>query len=285
MIAPDQVGDHWPYRALPLVRAHLTTLPRALQRIGKYILENPDLVIRQTASELGLVTKSGPASVVRFCRAVGFKGLQEFKFALSGDLAAQRFAPTTSNPEASASARIADALSERVIEGTRETQSLLDPGAVERLADAMVGARRIDIYGAAVSGLVAHHLAFRLLRVGLPANAIVDPTYAAYVASGLSPTSVAIAISESGMTEDVVEMLRRAKVAGATTAVVTHRRDGPIVQYADEVLLTASVDSPITGTKSIIAFTNLVAIEVLASVLTVKLGLLGEPQNDSAEST
>ena len=82
------------------------------------------------------------------------------------------------------------------------------------------------------------------------------------------------------MTPDTVEALRRAKAAGAMTAVITHRRDGPIVKYADEVLLTSSVESPVTGAKSIIAFTNLIAIEVLASVLTYKLDLLGVPSED-----
>ncbi|MCG8563169.1 MAG: MurR/RpiR family transcriptional regulator [Hyphomicrobiales bacterium] len=276
----SETSPHRPFQALPLVRAHLPTLPHALQRIGKYVLENPDLVVSQTAHQLGLVTSSGPASIVRFCRAIGFTGLQEFRLALAGDLAAQRFAISEENDDTPASRRITDALAERAIRGVRETQSIMDQGAVERLADALLAARRIDVYGAAVSGLVGQHLAFRLLRVGLPAHAIVDSTYAAYVANGLGPDCVAIAITESGMTEITVEALSRAKAAGAKTAVVTHRQDGPIVKHADEVLLTAAVDSPVTGTKSVIAFTNLIAIEVLASVLTLKLGLPDDAATD-----
>lgn len=267
----EPASQHSLSRALPLVRAQLATLPPALQRIGKYVLENPDLVKRQTASALALATRSGPASIVRFCRAIGFEGFQDFKYALAGDLTARRYELTGGDPDVSGSLRIVDELSARVIAGTRETQSILDAGGVERLADAMIAADRIDVYGAAVSGLIGQHLAFRLLRVGLPAHAIVDPVYAAYVAGGLGPSSVAIAISESGMTTDTVESLRRARAAGARTAVITHRRDGPIVGYADDVLLTAGIESPVTGAKSVIAFTNLLAVEMLASVLTLKL--------------
>src|SRR5262245_4319047 len=36
-------------RVLPLVRSQLPMLPGALTRIGKYVLENPDLVIHQSA--------------------------------------------------------------------------------------------------------------------------------------------------------------------------------------------------------------------------------------------
>jgi DNA-binding MurR/RpiR family transcriptional regulator len=96
----------------------------------------------------------------------------------------------------------------------------------------------------------------------------------AQLATGLGADTVAIAFSESGLTEDVVEALRRAKAEGAKTAVITHRRDAPIVKHADEVLLTAAVESPLTGSKTIIAFTHLVVIELLASALTMRLGLL-----------
>ena len=146
-------AEHKPFRALPLVRARLASLPPALQRIGKYVLENPDLVTGQTASELGVATDSGPASIVRFCRAVGFSGLPDFKYALAGDLTAQRYELAGDGPDVPGSHRISDALSARVIAATRETQSLLDPESVARLADAMVAASRIDAYGAAVSGL------------------------------------------------------------------------------------------------------------------------------------
>ncbi|UCI31754.1 MurR/RpiR family transcriptional regulator [Mesorhizobium sp. B4-1-4] len=270
-VSTDEGHTSKRYRALPLVNAHMESLPRALQRIGKYVLENPDLVVRQTASELGSVTNSGGASIVRFCQVLGFEGLQDFKLALAGDLAAHR---VPSDETTRSGAGLMHELTERIVHATRETEFLLDRGAVERLADAMISARRIDVYGAAASGLIAQHLAFRLLRIGLPAHGIVDTTYAAYVASGLGPTSVAIAVSESGMTEQTIEALKRAKAAGAFTALITHRTNAPIAKYADEVLLTAGVSSPLTESKSVVAFTALIAIEVLATMLTIKLDLL-----------
>jgi DNA-binding MurR/RpiR family transcriptional regulator len=143
----------------------------------------------------------------------------------------------------------------------------------------MAAAARIDIYGAGVSGLVVQYLAFRLLRIGLPVHAIVDPTLAAQLASGLGASSVAIAISESGLTADTVDALRCAKAAGATTAVITHEPNAPICKHADELLLTSGLQSPLTGSKSTIAFTHLLVVEVLVSVLTVRLGLLPSDRN------
>jgi DNA-binding MurR/RpiR family transcriptional regulator len=261
-----------PQSALLLTQAHLAGLPSALQRVGKYVLENPDLVIRETISQLGTVTDTGTATIIRFCRVLGFSGLREFKLALAADLATQR----ASEPAApgSATQRFCRRLGENIIQATRETQSVLDDGEIDRLAEAMASARRIDIFGAGTTGFIGQYLAFRLLRIGLPAHATVDPTYAAYVSTGLDRRSVVIAISESGMTRDTVNALKRAKSIGTVTAVITNRKDGPIIRYADHVLLTFGVRSPLTGSKLTVAYTHLMAIETLVAALTLRLGLL-----------
>src|SRR5262249_30270712 len=158
-------------------------------------------------------------------------------------------------------------LFDRVVDAVRTTQSLYDAAAAKRFAAALASARRIDVYGGGVSGLVAQYFTFRLLRIGLPVHAVLDPTLGRHIASGLGAHTLAIAFSASGLTEDIVEALRRAKAEGARTAVVTHRRDAPIVKFADEVFLTSGVESPLTGSKAIIAFTHLVVIELLATAL------------------
>ncbi|MFQ3452389.1 MurR/RpiR family transcriptional regulator [Bradyrhizobium sp. UFLA01-814] len=270
----DQLGTR--HRALPLVNARLSALPRTLQRIAEYVLENPALVVRQTANELATATNSGPATVVRFCKVVGFDGFKEFKLALAGDLAARCLASAEGNADARANTGLTGELTERIVQAIQETQFVLDQAAVDRLANAMLSARRIDVYGSAVCGLVAQHLAFRLLRIGMPAHAIVDPVYAAYVATGLGPTSVVITVSDSRM---VVEALKGAKSAGAFTAAITHRSDGAIAKYADEVVLTAGADYRSKDEKPIVVFTNLIAIEVLVSLLTAKLGNPSSTEN------
>jgi DNA-binding MurR/RpiR family transcriptional regulator len=98
---------------------------------------------------------------------------------------------------------------ERIIDAVRITQSLHDSPSLKRLAGLLASARRIDVYGGGVSGLVAQYLWFRLLRIGLPVHAILDPTLGQQLASVLEPDTVAIALSESGLTEDVVNALRR----------------------------------------------------------------------------
>jgi DNA-binding MurR/RpiR family transcriptional regulator len=51
---------------------------------------------------------------------------------------------------------------------------------------------------------------------------------------------VAIAITHSGSTGDVIEPLRVAFEHGATTVAITGRPDGAVTQYADHVLTTST---------------------------------------------
>ena len=69
-------------------------------------------------------------------------------------------------------------------------------------------ARRIDIYGVGASALVGQDLAQKLLRIGLIAHAHSDPHLAVTNAVQLRAGDVAIAITHSGSTGDVIEPLR-----------------------------------------------------------------------------
>lgn len=121
-----------------------------------------------------------------------------------------------------------------------DTAAGLDMVQLGAAVGALAGARRIDIYGVGASGLVAQDLTQKLLRIGLIAHAHSDPHLAVTNAVQLRAKDVAIAITHSGSTGDVIEPLRVAFDHGATTIAITGRPDGPVSQYADHVLTTST---------------------------------------------
>lgn len=255
---------------LPMIRAHMPQLPMALRRIGKYIVENPDLIVKQTVNQVATLSGSGKASVVRFCHLIGFDGFQDFKFALAGELATRPV--QASDPAPHASQKLSEQLRETLSEALRDNASLLDYASVEKLATRLVGAGRVDIYGAGASGILANLLAMRLLRLGIMAFAFTDPKIGAEMAHGLNETSVAIGLSETGITAETLQALRRAHGNGAYTAAITARPDSPIVGSAKVVLLTAAAETPLTGGALTVAFTQLFVIEILVSAVSIEIG-------------
>lgn len=121
-----------------------------------------------------------------------------------------------------------------------DTAAALDTAQLEAAVTAAAAARRIDVYGVGASGLVAQDLTQKLLRIGLVAHAHSDTHLAVTNAVQLASGDLAIAITHSGATRDVIEPLRVAFERGATTVAVTGRPRSAVTQYADHVLATST---------------------------------------------
>ena len=65
------------------LRQTLPTLRPAEQRIGRAVLENAGIVRDSTITELAKLCETSPATVARFCNALGFSGYPEFRMEVS----------------------------------------------------------------------------------------------------------------------------------------------------------------------------------------------------------
>ncbi|MDQ0562274.1 DNA-binding MurR/RpiR family transcriptional regulator [Rhizobium mesoamericanum] len=235
-----------------LSRLHeeIDQLPNALARIAKYILENPEKVLRQSVAELGEFAGSGEASILRLCRQIGFTGFRDFKLALAAEVGRPQLAVVSSSGADPA----IDKLQRTLIENLEVAHSHVDLTSLDRIAEALATARRIDIYGAGMSGFVAEMLAYRLLRVGLTALAFRNSHMAHEVANGLGEGCVAVAFSVSGLTVETVQFLKGARAAGATTVAVTNRTQSPLSKAAHYSLQASGLhDNPFGGTLTPVA--------------------------------
>ena len=120
-----------------------------------------------------------------------------------------------------------------------DTAALLDLREVEKAADAIAGASRVDIYGASGSALVGAEMQFCLHRIGVAAWAWTDVHNGLASAALLHPGDVALAVSHTGQTRETIEMLAEAGSSGATTIALTSFPRSPLAEVADIVLLHA----------------------------------------------
>lgn len=231
------------------LRGALPGLPPSERRIADHVIADPAGVVDQTITELAASCSTSIASVVRFCRSVGFAGYRDFRRALASSVGRDevsliRFGVSDSDIGPSDSAR--DVIAKlafheaRSIEATAEG---LDAEALDHIADAAVAAPRIDVYGMASSGLVAADLQHKLHRIGLTSFFWNDVHLALMSAAVLKPGCIAIGFSHSGLTVEIAECLAAARESGATTALVTNFRNSPIAESADHVLTTSTSET------------------------------------------
>lgn len=231
---------------LERLQREIESLPNALARIAKYIIENPEKVLRQSVAELCEFSGSGEASIVRLCRHVGFSGFRDFKLALAAELGRHPVPAHSAQGDVNVDVGLRS-LHDAIVQTLGTAYKRSDPAGLVAVADALSGARRIDLFGAGVSGIIAELLAYRLLRFGLTAQAFRDRNMAHEVASGLGPDCVAIGLSESGLTAETVQFLKAARSTGAGTIAITNRAKSPVGEAAHMSLQAASVPGRTIG--------------------------------------
>ncbi|MGA5564957.1 MurR/RpiR family transcriptional regulator [Streptomyces platensis] len=226
------------------VRTLAPTMTRSMQRVAETVASDPAGCAALTVTGLAERTGTSEATVVRTSRLLGYPGYRDLRLALAA-LAAQQAAGGA--PAVTADIAVDDSLVDVVAKLAQEEQqcladtaAALDVTQLEAAVAALAGARRIDVYGIGASNLVGQDLVQKLLRIGLIAHAHADPHLAVTNAVQMRTGDVAIAITHSGRTTDVIEPLRVAFDHGATTIAITGRPDGEIASYADHILTTST---------------------------------------------
>lgn len=243
---------------LRVIEASRDDLPEAMARIADFILKEPETAVRASMSSLAELSGSGDASIVRFCRRLGFDGFHAFKLSLASDIAYR----------SSADPRGADLVT-RVSDAARATVDGTDPQELGEVARRLAEARTIDIFGAGVSGMVAQLYAYRFSRIGLVARALTDPVIAEEVIDGVDARSVYMTISETGLTPQTEKLLRLSGTRGAYRVAISGRRIADL-RHLCETLLIATPLSPlpergeITPTVAKVVLCELLAEEVKA---------------------
>lgn len=240
-----------PDGVLARIRARLPEFTGALQRVADRVLADPAGAARATIVELAARSGTSPATVTRFCRALGFDGYAQLRLGIAGETGrAAREAGWTVDigREIQPGDPLVHVLHQIMAADTRamrETAARLDLRAIAAAADAITVARRVDIYGTSGSALVGAELQFCLHRIGVAAWCWKDVHDGLTSAATLRRGDVAIGVSHSGQSQETIEVLAEAGSHGARTVAVTSVARSPLADVADVVLLTAVQESPL----------------------------------------
>jgi DNA-binding MurR/RpiR family transcriptional regulator len=223
----------------------LPSLSPAEQRVGRLVVADPADAARRTITDLATSAQTSEATVIRFCRSVGMEGYPQLRIRLAAE-AARRIEPPDARvvggdiPPGADMAQIIATIAFNDARAVEETAEQLDPAVCENVVEAISAASRVDIYGAGASGFVASDFLQKLHRIGRTAYSWPDVHTALASAALLGRGDVAIGISHTGTTADVVEILEVARGRGATTVALTNFPRSPVTEVADHVLTTAA---------------------------------------------
>lgn len=251
------------------IEAAASTLPPSLARIAAVVRENPSTVIDMTINQLAQECGTSVASVVRFCRAIGFSGYASLRMALATELgkeAAQFSAKGAFGSEISDEDSLHEAVSKLAaleLLAIEETMRKLDFDVLDAAITDIDGAERILLYGIGASQFVAEDLAHKLLRVGRNAHVLTDPHEAVAATVLNAAPTVAIGFSHSGTTGETVRFLRTAGDNGASTIAVTSAKGSPLARAADHALFTEVRESSFRAGAMVSRIAQLALVDCL----------------------
>ena len=237
MATSDLIGE---------IRNSFDSLHASEAAIAQLVIDNPDRVTAMNISQLAEFSETSVATVVRFSKALGFKGYPDFRMALVGEVSRRNSTTGAisnldggitiddSDEEIIRKIALADAIA---IQSTAER---LDVATFKKVVNAWGKARTVGIIGLASSGYVAMDLQLKLNRLGKPAIAWRDAHSALTSISLLNKGDVLVAVSHSGTTLDIVDVMNEFKARGVTIVLITNSHRSTATTIADLTLYTSA---------------------------------------------
>ena len=233
---------------LDRIKASLPSLAPAEQRVGKLVLADPRAFANLPVSELADRAHVSKPTVVRFCRSVGYDGLADFKLKLAGSVNEGvpfvHRAVDEDDKVSDISVKVIDNAVAAFLKYRNDAGNHDTERAIDALARAGHNGRRIEFYGVGNSGIVAQDAQHKFFRLGVNAAAISDGHVQVMSATMLKPGDCAVIISNSGRSQDLLDVADIARRKGATLIVIT-ASGSPLAQAAQshqQILL--AVDHP-----------------------------------------
>jgi DNA-binding MurR/RpiR family transcriptional regulator len=227
---------------LTTIKSLYPDITAAERGIADFILEKPEEIYRLNIKDLAARTRVSIPTVFRFARRLGFQGFKDFKVALIREIGVGMYV-SPEEWDGQSTRGVAHGVFEKEIANLRETLSNIDYRAVERAVSAIRKARRVLLFSVSSSVPVAFDFYWKLSLAGFHCFHHTDVFIQKMTASNSGAGDLAVGISFSGRSREVVECLGICRENGVPTLCLTTFFNSPITQVADIKLFTAPVKS------------------------------------------
>lgn len=224
------------------IRRCYASLRKSEQKVADYVLEH-EAVCRKISLE-ALAEQSGVSqpTVIRFVKALGFRGFKEFRYKLMENALTEMRAGEQQpmygyhlGPEEQLKLIPAKVVSTSV-RTLEDMLKSISGEEFEKTIHMLSDAKRILLCCVENSSAVAKDLMTKLLYLGFDCRYDEDYYIQKIAAAALTEQDVVIGISYSGQSKDTVDVMKTAKKAGAQTIAITNFKEARISQWSDVVL-------------------------------------------------
>jgi DNA-binding MurR/RpiR family transcriptional regulator len=226
--------------ALIRLRGVYPSLKTALQKVANLILRQPEMAIYASVNEVAAAAEVSEATVMRFCRILGFKGFQDFKIALARELVTPSQRESGKEEVVNHPVGLVRRVFRANLAALEETLEVLDQQQLQQAGQILLNCRRMLVVGVEGSGLAVRYACLRFTPLDLQVQGFTERRQMLSAAALLKAEDALLALSHSGGTPETLNSAQLAKNHGVQVIAITSNSLSPLTRIADLVLLTAA---------------------------------------------
>lgn len=242
-------------------------LTKAEMKLANYILDNYDEVLNYNVTELADNAGVSDASVVRFCKKLGYKGYQDFKVNAAKDVLPRdrHFNPGLEQDDNVETICKKIFLSE--VNVLNRTLASIDINELKSATQKIEKAEKIVFFGSGGSLIVAKDAVHKFMKIGIRAFVYEDIDLQLMTSSLMNEGEVAIGISHSGSNKNIVDCIRNAKENGVDTIAIVGQGKTPLSKIADIALYCSSEETMFESESVSTRIAQLAIIDAIVAIV------------------
>ena len=195
-------------KLLRQIKKSLPDLRKSEQTVAEFVLKDPKSIIMMKTAEASNEMGISEPTLIRFCKAIGFSGFQEFKINLSQQLAADDYFVMYEINEDDSIHELCEKVFDTTISEILNVRSQIDQTILENAIETLVNAKRVEFYAFGGSAPVAMDGQHKFFRLKISSSYISDPHLQFMSANSLEKDDVVVAISQSGTTSALIDSVK-----------------------------------------------------------------------------
>lgn len=198
------------------------------EKIAQYITTHPKGDHFSTITALAYAISVSPSSISRFSHKLNYQHFQDMKFNI------QQSYNGTDIQNVPLIQRIYE-YHQSIIQQSGE---FISNKKINQLIEVLIESEHALFAGLGSSGLTATEFYYRTMRMGIKGNSATDVHQIKIGASLLTERDTFIALSNSGETKELVNVVKIAKDHGATIIAITNYAGSPLSALSDITIMT-----------------------------------------------
>ncbi|MHC1770439.1 MAG: MurR/RpiR family transcriptional regulator [Flexilinea sp.] len=217
------------------------------KKIADFIIGSPELAVNANVSELANYSNVSDATVIRFCKHIGYQGYYQLRINLSRDLGRKQI---YQSEQFDGDDDTVYGLFKAFASDMLKIGQNLDHATILNCANMIKNCKQAHIIAVGNTSPLAQYMGFRLGRLGVKCSYGMIPEYFLNHVNLADTEDIVIAISQSGCSKQVVQAMELAKEKGLKRIAITAYKYSPVSSLADYLLLSDVGERTIYSTKN-----------------------------------